>query len=308
MTFMPKFLIPNFVNQHCNESGIDSWDKCVNKDHFLKFPWPIEYRYNSRGYRDQEWPSDLSSLSNAIWCFGDSFTVGIGSPLTHTWVYLLSQNACKRTINVSMDGASNNWIARKISELCCYLIPKTIVVHWSYVHRREEKWEVINQKWQTIYSDIKDPSWPKCENLNDFFSLPDHNRQEIINDHVLDNAIKNYITTSFGCPVHQFDAERRIWYDPQLDDNQDFENTVKCVTTAEQISKKHNINLIHSFIPNFANKSVAQKIQNYLLKNNIDFIEQFTVLDWARDYHHYDVKTSEYFVQQICKKLNTGNH
>jgi hypothetical protein len=316
MTFMAKFVLPYYSNQLFNESGIDTWNQCLNKNHFLKFPWPVEYQYNSRGYRDQEWPSNLSELSDAIWCFGDSFTVGLGSPLTHTWVYVLSQKSCHRTINVSMDGASNNWIARKISELSYYLVPKTIVVHWSYVHRREaEEWkiihqqqQIIDQQWQISYLAIKDPAWPNCKNLNDFFDLPDYIQQEIVNNHVLDDVIKNYITTPLEKLNYNFDVERRIRYDQQLNDDLDFENTVKCINIAENISKKHSINLIHSFIPEFAKPLVAQKIQNYLIENNINFIKQFERLDWARDHHHYDIKTSEYFVQQICKKLNIGNH
>jgi hypothetical protein len=36
-----------------------------------------------------------------------------------------------------MDGASNNWISRKIVELVNTITPKAIVVQWSFINRRE---------------------------------------------------------------------------------------------------------------------------------------------------------------------------
>ena len=78
---------------------------------------PITYNYNSRGFRDQEWPDSMTELREATWCVGDSFTVGLGSPVTHTWPNVLQQTLQKKTINVSMDGASNNLIARKVLKI-----------------------------------------------------------------------------------------------------------------------------------------------------------------------------------------------
>ena len=134
---LPDFILPTRQNQIWTESGIDSLDRCLDKKHFKSYPYPIEYRYNSRGYRDAEWPEDVSELENAIWCFGDSFTVGIGSPVEHTWAHLLQQHTNRRVINISMDGASNNWISRKAVDLLELIQPKTIILHWSYLHRRE---------------------------------------------------------------------------------------------------------------------------------------------------------------------------
>jgi hypothetical protein len=300
---LPGFILPEYINQRWNESGIDSLNHCLNQSYFLNFPWPVDYQYNSRGYRDQEWPTDINELTSAVWCIGDSFTVGIGSPLAHTWPYLLSKKLNTRTINVSMDGASNNWIARKISDLVHEVIPKTIVVHWSYAHRREEDWQhCLDRKWNHVYSLIKYPDWPECKTINDFFNLPDVVQQHARNNFQIDNLIKNSLDSNHS--VYKFDIERKIWHDQFLSDDQNFENTIQCINAVEEISNKHNIKLIHSFIPNFADPNISQKVQNYLSEKNISFIKAFPNLDFARDYHHYDVATSKFFVEEICKKFN----
>jgi hypothetical protein len=106
-----------------------------SKTNFLSYPYQIDYRYNSRGFRDNEWPSDLKS---AIWCFGDSFTAGIGVPFEHTWPQVLAKHCSSNTVNISMDGASNDWIARKVLRVLNDIAPRIVVIHWSYIHRREK--------------------------------------------------------------------------------------------------------------------------------------------------------------------------
>lgn len=133
---LPSFILPEQVNATFTTSGMDSIDKCKDKDYFLSYPHSITYNHNSRGYRDEEWPEDLS---NAVWCLGDSFTYGLGSPLEHTWPFILKQKIKQPVINISMDGASNRWIARKAIEVCETIQPKNIILMWSYFHRREKE-------------------------------------------------------------------------------------------------------------------------------------------------------------------------
>lgn len=131
---LPDFILHSRINQRWEYSGIDSPDRCVDPQQFKNYPHAVEYQYNSRGFRDDEWPSDLNDV---VWCVGDSFTSGIGSPRSHTWPWLLQSSIQRRTINVSLDGASNNWIARKTLRLLEAVKPQCIVIHWSYLHRRE---------------------------------------------------------------------------------------------------------------------------------------------------------------------------
>ena len=120
---------------HANEthSGMDTLEQCRDPDHFKNYAWPVHYEYNSRGYRDAEWPQDLQS---AVWCVGDSFTVGIGQPLDHTWPQILSDRIKRRTINISQDGAANALIADRVRTIIGTVNPEHMVIMWSYLHRR----------------------------------------------------------------------------------------------------------------------------------------------------------------------------
>lgn len=134
---LPELVLPSRVNKHWKFSGIDQIDLCKDKTHFLSYPHKIDYQYNSRGFRDQEWPDSIAELKSSVWCIGDSFTAGIGSPQSHTWANCLATASNQRVINVSMDGASNEWIARVVESIVNEVAPDRIVIMWSYTHRRE---------------------------------------------------------------------------------------------------------------------------------------------------------------------------
>lgn len=133
------FVLFSRRNQRWDYSGIDSLEKCFDKQHFLRYPHTVNYVYNSRGFRDAEWPESTQELESAIWCVGDSFTVGLGSPYEHIWPQRLQQARGQRTINVSMDGASNNWISRRACAILQKIRPGTMVIQWSYIARREKE-------------------------------------------------------------------------------------------------------------------------------------------------------------------------
>ena len=145
---LPTINLDTFSNQYLEYSGLDSLDKCFNKDYFLSYPSQIEYKYNSRGFRGPEWPPDLT---NVCWCVGDSFTAGVGSPYNHTWHYVLAEALKMQTINVSMDGASNSWITRKTIDLLS-IKPKNIIIQWSYTHRRESNDSTVSDENRRIYA------------------------------------------------------------------------------------------------------------------------------------------------------------
>ena len=139
---MKKLMIHNslyleyLANVTMDTTGLDSLKACINKRFFLKYPNKISYDYNSRGFRDTEWPSD-NKLKNCTWCLGDSFTVGLGQPLEETWPQLLQSKTNTRSINISMDGASNQWIARKAKYILNEINPIALIIQWSYITRRE---------------------------------------------------------------------------------------------------------------------------------------------------------------------------
>ena len=215
-------------------TGMDTLNNCLNKEHFLNYPYEIEYKYNSRGFRGPEWPSNIDDV---CWCVGDSFTIGVGQPYEHTWPYVFSSKSNIPTINVSMTGASNMWVSRKTIELL-EVQPKYIIIQWSYIHRRE--------------------------------------RDIIIGGNNLD--------------------EERIVHHGKFTTEEDIQHTIDCINLIE--SKKRNTTVIHTFIP----KNVPDDYQalfKYLIeKMNINVV-WFDQLDYARDFHHYDIKTVNSLVEKI---------
>ena len=111
----------------------DTFEDCSDKDHFLSYDKNISYIYNTKGFRDNEWPEDLSDV---IWCVGDSFTVGIGQPFEETWPQVLKNKTGRRCINVGEAGCANDTMALRIQEICKLHSPKLVVVMWSYFARR----------------------------------------------------------------------------------------------------------------------------------------------------------------------------
>jgi len=160
-TILPFLKLDYLSNTKAYTSGSDSEAHCLDKDFFSNYLYSekISYVYNSRGFRDTEWPDSIDELKESIWCFGDSFTVGLGSPIEHTWPYILQKESKRRCINVSMDGASNEWIARKVNEVVKEINPDRIIIMWSYCHRDESPDESLpdneRRMWFKYYDDDK---------------------------------------------------------------------------------------------------------------------------------------------------------
>ena len=120
----------NFSALYC---GMDRAEDCFDKKHFENYTKKISYQYNSKGFRDNEWPDDLS---NVIWCLGDSFTVGIGQPFEEIWPQLLSKKIKKPCINLGQDRCSNDTLSLRATELVKTFKPSQIIIMWSFFHRR----------------------------------------------------------------------------------------------------------------------------------------------------------------------------
>ena len=131
---LENFFITSRINQNWSSSGMDTLEKCLDKNHFKNYPYNVSYSYNSRGFRDSEWPNDIDQC---IWGIGDSFTVGIGAPIEHAWTSILSKIINQPVINCGMDGTSNDWLADRALELLTEIGPPIIIIQWSYLHRRQ---------------------------------------------------------------------------------------------------------------------------------------------------------------------------
>jgi len=233
--------IKDKVKYNLNYTGLDNLNDCLNKEHFINYKKKVTYNYNSRGFRDEEWPIDLNDV---IWCIGDSFTVGIGQPYEETWPFLLQKNIGKRCLNLGESGCSNDTISLRIKEIYKLYQPKLIIVMWSYLHRRR-----IDDK--NAYFDEK----------------------------------------NFGL-------------------EEDLENFKKNFTEVNNL----NCKIINLLIPNILaleiNRREIKLATRYILKklnlkkDDLKTINVVPQLDYARDYHHFDIKTSEYIVNLLIKKIN----
>ena len=283
---LPTFVLPSRVDQHWQYSGIDSLESCLDKRQFHAYAHPVQYQYNSRGFRDAEWPQTVPELNSAIWCIGDSFTVGIGSAYQHTWPHILQQRANRRTINVSMDGASNQWMARKAIDLLTTLEPQDLIIHWSYVHRREVAYmTVLEQRWRDWYSASRDSTWPAELALSDFSKL------------TLTQQLELQYVHKWSWQVYD---DNRVVQAVNSTSAEDIDLTIECISAVN--SYAGNCNIIHSFIPEFVEPD-NHDIFCEKLPNNIDCLE-IKRLDLARDGHHYDIVTSEFFVDQLLPRLS----
>ena len=284
---LPDFVLPSRVNQCWEYSGIDSRENCLDKNHFEQYPYPIIYKYNSRGFRDQEWPNSVDELKNAVWCIGDSFTVGLGSPLEHTWPWLLQKQTGRRVINISMDGASNNWIARRTALIQKEINPTNIVIMWSYLHRRENENQKINDEQRRIQAigstDIEDvTNFARCIEMT-------------AGNRVVHLSIPGYALNYHRCQQLWNTIRGRDW-PLQLPDSL---QQMNLLPNFIQIELKERFKIWADFQTMFELQPVLSTVEKNIIK--------FDILDLARDGLHFDIITAQQIVDLIINDLRRLN-
>lgn len=286
---LPDFILPARANQIWQYSGIDDPGRCLDDQHFREYPYPVKYVYNSRGFRDLEWPDSIDELKKSIWCVGDSFTVGIGSPIEHTWPYLLSKATGLRVINVSLDGASNDWMSRKIINIQEEISPKYIIVSWTYLHREESPDARLDDEQRRIY--YQDLDLDKNiknfeENIRKITSARDPFMQFLI-----PNAYLN----------HRPDI-KQTWDNLK---GSDWPEHMPCDIGTLSPDIVDELKNLHGAWDTIKIKNILHKqmctIDRIMLDNQIVQVQQ---KDLARDGHHFDIKTSEWMIDQLLPKLD----
>ena len=281
---LPDFILHSRVNKIWNYSGIDSPSDCSDKKHFDNYLYPVDYRYNSRGFRDAEWP-ELMELVNSIWCVGDSFTVGLGAPHNHTWPAVLKSVSKKNTINVSMDGASNDWIARRVLSILNTVSPQNIVIQWSFFTRAESTITTLYDEDRRKQFDDNDISLRnEFDNFKKNFSLVESAKSKT-------NIIHSFIPNAFLLP-----DIKNIW------------NKLKGIDWPKHPPKtRKDLHSLESFIidelvtfDNFENIEIYAEYCELLSNANII---NYTQIDRARDGFHYDIKTATKIVNEILPLL-----
>lgn len=272
------------VNKIWNYSGIDSPSDCLDRKHFDNYPYLVDYRYNSRGFRDLEWP-EMSVLVDSIWCVGDSFTVGIGAPYNHTWPAVLKSVSKKNTINVSMDGASNDWIARKTLSILDAVSPKNIVIQWSFFSRAESTITTLSdedRRKQFNHNDISLRN--QFDNFKKNFLLIESAKSKT-------NIIHSFVPKAFLLP-----DIKNIW------------NKLKGVNWPAHPPKTiQELNSLEYFIiDELFTFDDLENCKIYLeyceLLSTVNIIN-YTQIDWARDGFHYDFNTATKIVDEILPLL-----
>lgn len=258
------FILPSRVNQLWKYSGIDSKHN--------NYPYPVSYQYNDRGFRDYPWPEDLV---NPVWCLGDSFTVGIGCPVEHTWPYLLGN-----TVNVSMDGASNYWIARKACRVLEEINPKVMIIQWSFITRGESKDTSLNDEDRRLQYYNLDLT--PAELLDNFAAL-------------VQQVESSRQTTRV---IHSFIPGWAIGESVQAEWNKLRGPDWPVVPTDAWTT------LVEQELINFGQYNFFKTYSKLL--NSIEYVPEIVKLDLARDNFHYDRLTAQAFVDSITKLLNNG--
>ena len=277
---MPQVVLPQRCNKHYTTLGIDSFFNCRDRWHYIRYPHAITYNFNSRGFRDSEWPEDLNTVT---WCLGDSFTLGIGSPAEHTWPSQLNQQC----VNVSMDGASNAWIARQACHIL-QLQPTNMVIVWSFLERRENS---------NIKLDDLDRRLP-----GQLLSEPDHF------DHFLQcyrtvqanqgstNIVHAFVPGHY--PVNNTTASQ-LWQsiaEPSWG---------ACPTGAQELDQvpefiQQELDQVHDCWHKLCSAVAYQDLYQQL--NNC--VGEITQLDRARDGFHFDIITARAFASAVQNHLH----
>jgi hypothetical protein len=278
-TILPDFILPTRKNQSWDRSGSDHHDYCLDQLHFKNYPHSVTYNYNSRGFRDTEWPESHVELANSVWCIGDSFTVGIGSPLTHTWVNILQSRLGQRCINVSLDGASNAWIARKALQVLEVVQPRLMILHWSYVQRDESSDTALSDEQRRIkFSKINNINQLKLNGFELMQTVEAHKKQcNVIHSFVpgsnlLDQEHNHNIWTAI---------KDHSWPDLPRDLNE-FNSLPSAIL--DELKTFNVYNVLSTY---------------YHLAHNTTWLPEIVPLDLARDGHHYDAVTATNFVDQL---------
>lgn len=272
--------------------GMDSYKECQDKEHFKNFPYIVNYSHNSRGFRDTEWPNTLEELKNSIWCIGDSFTVGLGSPIEHTWVKLLEKKINKKCINISLSGASNSWISRNACSILSEIQPKFLVVHWSFWHRIENKNSNHPDDYEQLHYDLNQID--EDTKTNNFLSCF--------------NSVESFNDTS--TIIHSFIP---FWNYPLKDLNSEWNKLkgsnwpVICPRTLNEYMLMNPEYKLELHNAGFTEENNLNYIQIYEKLNKVNYIPEFEVSDKARDGFHYGYQTADYFSNLLISELRNAS-
>lgn len=280
---LPELKLLTRSNKKWLYSGIDSIENCIDQEHFKNYPHAITYEFNSRGFRDSEWPESLGELQDSIWCIGDSFTVGLGAPLEHTWVYLLQKATGRRCINISLDGASNAWMARRATQILETIKPKYMVFHWSHLWRGEDPDCSLSDEQRRLFAYTKEPLLA-IKFFKDIINSVDRKKQNTI---VYHSVIPNF---GFDIEIddHWNKCKGPAWPSELPTSVSEFELLPDWLKAELELFQIKDLIEYHT-------------IYNDVFNNEM-WIKEFGIIDHARDGWHYDKLTATLFVNELLSR------
>ena len=154
--------IPFYANLQTECLGLDSLTHCFNRQLFDQHP-PVHYQFNEVGFRTH---SVNKFKRNAILVLGDSFTLGLGNNIQDRYTDILEQQLSHQVLNFSLNGASNDWIARKLQQLLQLFQPRATVIHYTFSHRRERP----QPDWHDDERTECEPLYSSEENYQNWFA------------------------------------------------------------------------------------------------------------------------------------------
>ena len=159
--------------------GLDN-EKNFNKTDYKYYTlkWTadvINYSLNSYGYRGDE--PECDGDYNVLVC-GDSHSFGVGLDDYQIWTHRLKQMLNEKyknvsVINLSVPGASNDYIARAIYCALQTMTPDVVIAQYTYPDRRESVWS--NGKLWQLNMSIPEGSDEELEEYHAWFKQ--------VNDH-----------------------------------------------------------------------------------------------------------------------------
>lgn len=290
---LPDFILTSRSNLLLHESGIDTYRRCTDKNHFRSFPYNILYKYNSRGFRDEEWPIDVSQLKKSIWCFGDSFTVGIGSPIEHTWVNILQSKINTRCINISLDGASNDWIYRKVVKVLTEVSPDIILIQWSFLNRKENP-DATKTEEDRRESDVVDLS-TQIYKLKSYVEDIEKIKN---NTKVIYSTIPNYSMIDMSFDILWDNCKGFDWPDTSPSNYKEFLLLPEWIKTEINYFAKEK-----SLRSMLSDEYSTLRIISKELRLIGSWINEIVNLDFARDGFHYDKLTATVIVDRFIDAI-----
>jgi hypothetical protein len=154
--------IPFYSNMTTDYLGIDSKEHCLDRKWFEQHT-PVNYCFNEVGFRTH---SVERFDPEAVLVLGDSFTLGLGVASNVRFSDIIEQQLSHQVLNFSLNGASNDWIARKLQQLLTVFRPRAIVLHYTFSHRRERP----RTDWFDDERTECEPFYSSLENFNNWRS------------------------------------------------------------------------------------------------------------------------------------------